>query len=514
MSVNLTQALNSESYAKKCWINYYYQNNSMGITAVEMGKIAGAWSDYLGSWKTYAETDHTRYDIDDSDYDDAVKAGRDEAKSYNKGSKGWQITRTSVDGVVAVGGNTIGKKWVNNNTSDIEVLKVKQDGGKVKYKEVKPNNGCDKKIYESTTTESNYVYKNDDGNLVKCNNNGDPINEGTPGSEETVANKNEVKTDQWDIGLLIACAFDVATAAMYRISKPNHKQKDAVDTYAENMGDLQNTTCSTQDKLISMDEELINYSDEAASTAENANTDMSDARTLYQFHADTIEYFEKAKTAGHNFTQDEIDLYQESVRYMAELNEEVGTTQEEAESTVQEIHEDMKGYEDDFDASAEDIGYVEGFTEEASKVDESTQVQCYIEGVSQGINAAGAAKDGYEAITFGASTSGLSFGATAAYIAAGGLAVLAGISDGFAAAEQFKWASETGDEIDARKGTQDLNAGTLDLYNQNNDYYQGYMENVEGLNVIRPDDMSVPPDSDIPVAGQTNDEDDPNKKKK
>ena len=504
MSINISQALNSESYAKKCWINYYYQNNSMGITDVQMGEIAGTWSDYLGSWKTYAETDHTRYDIDDSDYQDAFDDGKSDAKSHNKGTKVGQITRTTVDGVVAVGGNTIGKRYAND-ISGTEILTVKQNGKNVRYKEVSTQNG--NKVYEQVgSNESTQYVKNENGDLVK--------NVDKPDSVE--ASAQNTKTDKWNVGLLIACAFDVATAAMYRISKPNKAQKEAIDVYAEDMGELQSTTGKTQDELATMDSELIEHSDNAAATAETANTSMADARTLYQFHADTIEYFEKAKTAGHNFTQDEIDLYQESVQYMAQLNEEVGTTQAEAETTVQDIYDDMKGYEDGFNTAAENVAYVEGYTDEASKVDESTQVQCYIEGASQSVNALGAAKDGYEAITFGLGSSVETFGATAAYIVAGGLAVAAGVSDGLAAAEQFKWAGETGNEIKAREATQDLNSGTSDLYNENNDYYQGYMENVEGLSVVRPDDMVVPPEGDIPgaVPPEGDDDNDKNKKKK
>ncbi len=455
----------------------------MGLTDVEIGKIVGAWEDRISSWKTFAESDHTQYDIDDSDYQDAVNAGKEEAKSYKQGSKAGQITRTTVDGILAVGGNTVGKAY-----------------------------GC--KAIQDKHLSNVEAKAKDEYNVKKESMHPDEFETETGGKTESEYAENAKSGDEWNVGLLVACAFDVATAAMYRISKPNEKQKETVDAFAENMAEIQETTCRTQDDLQKNDAELIDLNDCAGNVAGKANSDMADARTEFQFHQDVIRYFDKAKTSGYtNFTQEDIEAYQESVQYMTEVSEEVNTTQEEAESNVQEIYDDMSGYQDAFDDAAENIGNVDGFTEEASKVDESTQIQCYIEGASQGINALGAAKDGYEAIAFGTSASITSFGTTLAYVAAGGLALAAGVSDGFASAEQFKWASETGNEIDARVATQDLNTGTQEIYKENNDYYQGYMENVEQLNVVRPDDMKVPEKSTL-VAPSSEKNDNQDKKKK
>jgi hypothetical protein len=77
--------------------------------------------------------------------------------------------------------------------------------------------------------------------------------------------------------------------------------------------------------------------------------------------------------------------------------------------------------------------------------------------------------------------------------AAAGLTA-AGLSTA-AAAEQGKWASEVGAEIDQRLDTQDLNSDTMDMYTEEVDTYAGFMQNVEELEIAIPDDVETVEDT-------------------
>ena len=44
---NLDRAIGSQAYAYKCWYNYNYGNNTMKISASDMGKITQTWSGEL-----------------------------------------------------------------------------------------------------------------------------------------------------------------------------------------------------------------------------------------------------------------------------------------------------------------------------------------------------------------------------------------------------------------------------------------------------------------------------------
>ena len=63
---------------------------------------------------------------------------------------------------------------------------------------------------------------------------------------------------------------------------------------------------------------------------------------------------------------------------------------------------------------------------------------------------------------------------------------------GVGAAQQFSWAGEVGNEIHMRRDTQDINATSLEMYDENIDVYQGQLEGVEDLEMEIPEDMEDP----------------------
>ena len=78
-SYNLDNALDSQSYAYKCWYNYYYGNNTLGITAKDMGEITQTWKGEVDNWRAVALDDENAYEIEDDDYSAAMDSGRNNA---------------------------------------------------------------------------------------------------------------------------------------------------------------------------------------------------------------------------------------------------------------------------------------------------------------------------------------------------------------------------------------------------------------------------------------------------
>ena len=108
-SFNIREAKTSQSYAYKCWYNYNYGNNTMGISSGDIGKIITTWKDQIPSWKATAEKDENRYEIDDTVYDASKEAGKNHAKDRTgyDGEKSGMIRRgiadTTLSAVGAIG---------------------------------------------------------------------------------------------------------------------------------------------------------------------------------------------------------------------------------------------------------------------------------------------------------------------------------------------------------------------------------------------------------------------------
>ena len=79
-SFNLSNALNSQAYAYKCWYNYNYGNNTMNISASDMGEITQTWNSELSNWHATAMDDENAYEIEDDDFSAARENGKDNAK--------------------------------------------------------------------------------------------------------------------------------------------------------------------------------------------------------------------------------------------------------------------------------------------------------------------------------------------------------------------------------------------------------------------------------------------------
>ena len=532
-SFSLNRALASPSYAETIWVKYQHLKkegktaaeieSAYGISASDIGSIEAAWQSKLSSWKASTALDYNVYEIDDSDWDKGVEDGKQQGRDLTgyKGT-GWQktgqIANCTEDVALSIGGaaarvaakeamKEVGEKAVSavaEKTSEkiIERAgeKAVKDAGKKAVKNAAKQGIKDaadlKLIKETAENEAKTVVEKGAEKAAQ------KAAEDT--AEEATAKASEKAGE--NAGVLIACAADGITAGLYRIQKPNKKEYEAVMAVNEDLPNQQNKSTGAQGEIITMDGELMTLTDDANTHMTESNDQMSENKTDYDFYANTKRYLDEAKTAGHKFDQDEAKLYKECVEHMIESADNVDLTFDEAESSVNEIYDTMGEYEGRFDEKANEIAEVDGVTEYVENIDESTKIMCYVEGGAQTLNAGFAAWDVYKAGGTAMELFAIPYGAGVPlgllYTAAAGVALAAGTSDGFAAADQFKWAGEINQEIKNREDTEKINEASKEEYDENIDHYALYMEDVEqGLELEKPDDIEKPEDTGaVPVA--------------
>ncbi len=427
-SFNLSKATTSQAYAYKCWYNYNYGGNTMKISSKDMGEITQTWNGELKNWRATASNDENAYEIEDDDYSAAKLNGKESAKD-----------KTGYDG---------GKGGMIANSVGDAALSV---AGAVTGKIV--GNAVGRTL-------------NSAGACV--------VNSG--GKAAIQSSGKTVKLS--DIATVVMAS---AVAAKYYIAKPNKEQKEACDELQNTMQDAKASLAAAQDDMSSAGDEIVDLSDEAQAYNEDANDEIEDKKTEYDMYKASYDALMEKVNSGESLTEDEKALMKELVPIMQQLGVDIGDLSDETTDNVGEIYDEMGTYQDVYDNAASTMGEVEGVTDYAESFDGATRAMCYVEAGAQTVN-------GISAGLAAARLAGKAFVGWA--FAAIGAAAAA--SSGIAATQQFKWAGDVGTEINARKETQDLNATTISMYDENIDVYAGQMEGVEDLELEIPEDMSDP----------------------
>lgn len=473
-NIDLDGALVSPSLGFKYYINYWYQGNSLGIEDGEIGQIQSAWSDKLPAWKHYVEDvapDGTVYEIDESDYEAAMQAGEDYGKDLTGyGNSGWdktkQITREVGTGVAT-------------GLHGFQVVKagglsaLGQTGGKF----LGVGGG------QALTETAKQTGKE---------------------SLKTVLGKAG--------GLLISCALDLAMAALYWFIRPNKEQYEAAMKVNEELGTQQGLLNDASNDITNYELAVMDLNDEAGQVVDDANQRMAEKKVEYDYNRDTIEYFKSDVTSGYRLTEGDVEAYKGALQHMNQAGAEIELTRAGASDQTNALFDKMSGYTEGFDAAAETMGEVQGFTDYAEGFDKRTQDCCKAEMAMQYLNMAIAAMDVARCLTKIALTMGWGM---AVYGVCMAMSVTAGYMDYKAAIEQKTWADNIGNEIAGREMTQDLQTETKGLYDDTITNYDGLMMETAGLMLSVPEGTAPPEDTSIPTpSGSGNDDGDDGKNKK
>ena len=447
MAINV----NSEAFCRKAYLNYHCYGNSMGLTNEDMSKITSAWPDRISSWQATVSDDENEYDFDDSEYANYKEKGKEAAKeatghdgSTDKGRVITDAAGSAVTTTVASGAlNGVANGVYNSISSSVE-------------------NGWSKLLSQKTKDKAAQKL--------------------STGKEDSA--KKDSKA--WIITAPLALAIGTA----YMAKKPNKDEKEACDALQTEMAGAQATLSDTQGEMETMSEEIITLSDEATMVNEDTNEEIEEQKTEYDMFYETMLAIKAKIDAGEPLTESEKELYKEVVGLLTETGVNIEELSEDTTEEVTELYDEMGTYQEGYDVAAETMGEVEGLTDFAEGFDEATRTLCYVEAFSQTLNVASGGKAAFDAGKYAASGGPLTAWAWG-WVAMG--AAGAAMS-GVAAAQQFKWAGEVGTEIEMREVTQDVNTDTNDIYTEEIDAYDGYMEGVEELELEIPDDIEAPED--------------------
>lgn len=458
-SFNLSNAINSQSYAYKCWYNYNYGNNTMGISAKDMGEITQTWNNELKNWKATALNDENAYEIEDDDFSTAKLNGRDQAKEKTgfSGNTGGAKLRAGIDLASGVAGSlasTVGSKIANSLGTKVGNA---VSAGFVQNAAAKAG----AKAAEKATTGA--------------------------AAAQTKA-INNVQSAGKNVGFIITAPLALATGTAYQAKKPNKDEKEACDDLQDEMNNASAALGEAQSDMQSARDEVEALSDEAQIANEDANGEIEDKKSEYDVYRASYEALMAKVESGEPLTDDEKELLKELVPIMKQLGIDIADTQGETTDQVAELYEDMGTYQANYDDAATTVAEVQGLTDYAESFDDATRTMCYVEAGAQTLNAASGTKAALQAGKVAAS--GGIFTAWAWAFA--GMGAAGAAMSGVGAAQQYQWAGEVGNEINLRKDAQELNVATNDIYDESIDIYQGQMDVVNDMEIAMPEDLSDP----------------------
>ncbi len=450
----MTLNINSEAYCRMAYLNYHCYGNTMGLTAEDMGKITQAWPDRISSWQATVADDENEYDFDDSDYANYKAEGKEAAQKAtgHDGSKG--IGRGIVDATASAAGaviSTVGTK-VLGKAAEQALNKI---GTKLMGKAAE-------KALEKTGAEA-----------VKG------------------AGKKALENcGSWSVAAPLA----LANATAYMAKKPNKDQVEACNELQTEMQSAQSTLADTQCEMESMSDEIITLSDEALTYNEEANEEIEEQKTEYDSYFATYTALKEKAASGTPLSDSEKELYKSVVGYLTEMGVLMEETVEDTSDEIGDLYDEIATFQEGYDATAETMGEIEGLTDFAESFDKATKTMCYVEAISQGINAITGTKAAIKAGAAAAASLGFNAWAWACVAMGASAAAMSGIG----ANQQLKWAGEVGAEIEMREATQDLHSETMDIYTENIDAYDGYMQGIEELELEIPDEIEPPEETELP----------------
>lgn len=508
MSVNISQAMNSPSYAHKLWLNYYYGDNSMNISASVIGRIESKYGEdsgynYIAQWEKNAAIDQNDYEFTDEELSSFKTQGEESAKSQtgyenNTGDKVKQWGRVGADAANGVaqgagiamttggkGATILGHNVGFGNSAG--VAKAGEKGAK-----------AGQKAGEALAQKAGAT-GDDAANIAK--NSAEAGKSSAEGAKQTTN----------DIFLAVACALNLATGIAAVAKTANEEQYNAVVKANEIMGEQMSMTMNAQSEMETMSQELMDATDEAATVNDDANTKIDEEKTKYDLYKATYERLsaknEAARNGGEPLTKEEQDLLANVTKYMSESGVLIEQAQDEASTKVNDIHSDMESYQEGFDSAAETIGTTQGITEYAAGFDEATKTACTVEAVAQGVNAVSGGVNAVKAGVKVAQSAGV-WPLMIAWGAAAAAAVSGAIMSGIAAMRQFAMIKGSKDnpvgidqELQTRANTEALTTQTQEIYSTEVDNFAQNVTSVEELELIVPDDTSVPDEVTI-VEGQ------------
>jgi len=468
MSVDLTSLV----LCRNLYLDYYYKGNKAGTSVSDIKLIEQEYSDYLTKWSAIgksSENDTNEYAISEDEWSLTEKEGKKQAQDETGyKSNGWKnagnVALTGTNAVISAAG---GLAWagVGQGIGGFAV----QAGAKVSTKAgqvlgTQAVSGLGAQIGSKLS-----------GNVAK-----NVTNKGA----EAVSNAADKGTDKFGNGAwVIAIPIELASAILAISTNQNGKEADALAELTGQMTTAQGELLSAQTEMeaaatlvAEKEQEFLDINEESSNQMITLQTKTD---TLYRMYTN----LKNKEARGVTLTDGEKYLLASCEANIESNNTSQDSIQVAAETAMVETTEEVSAQSEVYDAAGTTIAETQGMTDYGASFDNCTKVLCWVAMISDGLNAVGAAKNGWKAGAFAASGT-WAFGATAWAWAWVAMAASAAVMSGIDAVRQYNYLKTTNEEIGVRETTQEYTENVYGTYDTDITEFDGSMQSMSEQEIL------------------------------
>lgn len=452
---------NNVNACKDAYVNYYYGNNTKGISSDDIKEIENRYKSQLKNWKVEASKDQNAYEIEDETPKQKHASSRSSADLMG-------AMATSMGGVVAT--HVANQAAINGITKAGGVFVNGAPSASAMGSQVFAEVGADGTLSTTTATAQ------------QANN--------------TAA-----------IGFMVECTLGLATGVLYQASKPNKDEHKELMELEEQMQEYLSALDSEQAVMANDAETIESISEEAQTLGDDAAETLEQLQKEYEEKSARQEELKAKIDAGDTLTEEEQAEYEQLGVDLADLSEKMSEVADDSTDSIEDVASDAEDVQEDLESTAETVEDIQTTADYAESFDKGTQTMCIMESVAQGLNVASSTKGAVSAFTF-AQSGAMLFGSTLWANAFGAMGVAGATMSAMGMAEQIKMSVDIGKEIDVRKEVQSLNTEIADIQAETADALADATDNVgEVVSDIEDTDIPETETPETPTQPENADED-------
>lgn len=280
---------------------------------------------------------------------------------------------------------------------------------------------------------------------------------------EKIAEKSIANATIKSFSFMIGCTMGLANGVLYQAKKPNKDEHNELMELEVQMEEYLSSLESEQDVMNENSEKIEDLSSGAANIGEEASENIEELQNEYDEKITRQNELSAKMQSGQPLTEEEKAEYEQLGLDIQSLGEKISALQTESSEEIEEINGDTENIQEEITSTSDKLADMLETADYAETFDSFTKTLSYVEAGLQGINAVSSTASAIKA--FSAAASGGPFTAWAA--AFGTMGMTGAAMSGVGVAEQLKYASDIGNEINVRESVQELAAQTNDIVEEN-----------------------------------------------
>lgn len=471
-------------------VNYFRAGNTKGTSEVEISRIIDKCDDSdIASLGKTIERDINQYQISNEDWSNFMDDGKEEAKAKTGyQNNGWDKTTQTARPYLSKGVNMLNENGVTSKAG--EAL-AKGAGSKVVSKLA-----SGEKVSKAASEAAKKASTEATEKALASGATKEAAEKAGQEAGEKAAEGVTSKVSEGAIGAAGALLTGVLelTQGTLAVAKPaNKEQVEAADVMKKEMPTLQENSATAAANVVDMTDYSLESADTAATTADETNSEMEEGMGDFELMQRQETYFAKMETAGHEFTEEELQARQENLAAMQQMSNDNNALVEEKSDEITEMFDEVESMDGDYDDAAATMANVDGQTAYAAEFDEKTVECCNNEATSltaaMGIDGLDAVKAASSAVEYFSTGYGAAIGAL--YMAGAVMSAAGAVESGIGAGTQKNYATKTQEEVVLRQQTQATNTASVATYEDNISTYEAVRDDMENLEIVQPE-LEVP----------------------